>query len=260
MKKSTKKGDDDALVFRGTPVSLAAIAPPVADARGAERAMAREAPAREGRVARASFAAPGETARVLQVSASAAGDRDVLRTFVPRATAPGRYEGTVTVDGVERTAIFQVEPEPFLRIVPDRLQLSAAAGERLTRRLTILNLGNVAVEVRGAYAFGLFDVGGVERAVARTIGGEGGEGGEGRSADRFVGMLADEHGGMVRVRVEEGAGNVEPGETRDLTVAFHLPDRLRAGHTYWGTWPIEYLRYYVRVHTTRGEAREESTG
>jgi len=245
-----KQDGDDVLIFRGTPVSLAAIAPPAAEARG-ERSMARNA------VARAAFAAPGEGGRVLQVSASAAGDREVLRTFVPRATAPGRYEGSVTVDGVERTAIFEVEPEPFLRIVPDRLQLAAAAGEQLTRRLTILNLGNVAVEVRGAYAFGLFDVGGVERAVARTIGGEAGEG---RSADRFVGMLADEHGGMVRLRVEEGAGNVEPGEARDLTVTFHLPDRLRAGHTYWGTWPIEYLRYYVRVQTTRGEAREESTG
>lgn len=247
-----KRDEDDVLVFRGTPVSLAAVALPVPEPRGQERTVARE-----GRMARAAFAAPGEGGRVLQVSASATGDREVLRTFVPRATAPGRYQGTVTVDGVERNAIFEVEPEPFLRIVPDRLQLSAAAGERLTREVTILNLGNVAVEVRGAYAFGLFDVGGVERAVARTIGGEGGEG---RSADRFVGMLADEHGGMVRVRVEEGAGNVEPGETRNLTVVFHLPDRLRAGHTYWGTWPIEYLRYYVRVHTTRGEAREENTG
>jgi hypothetical protein len=40
---------------------------------------------------------------------------------------------------------------------------------------------------------------------------------------------------------------VEPGESRTLALTLALPDRLRAGHTYWGTWPLDYLRYYVRV-------------
>lgn len=231
----------DALVFRGSPLSLSALAPGDLDVSPGIHA---------GRMS----TGPAESLSVaMHASPTDAGA--FLRTHLSRSTPPGRYEGTVTVDGVERDAVFEVEPETFLRLIPERLQLQAAPGEHVTRALTLLNLGNVAVEVRGAYAFGLFDVGGVDRAVSKTFGGEPAERG---NIDRFIGMLADEHGGMVRVRVDEGEGTIEPGESRELSVTFALPSRMRPGHTYWGTWPLDYLRYYVRINVARGESHEES--
>jgi hypothetical protein len=231
-------GADTPLRFRGGPTALAAALAAPLPASAAAAPVDVAARAAESPSPRLSLALPAERASRLVVA-----DR-VARLDVPRDTPPGSYEGTLEIGGETRSVVVDVEPEPFLRLVPPRLVLTAAAGARVPVELALVNLGNVAVEVRGAYAFGLFDVVGVERAIARTFVGEKTEGG---SADRLVDALGEEHGGMVRARVEQGAGSVEPGETRALTVTLALPDRLRAGHTYWGTWPLDYLRYYVRV-------------
>jgi len=132
-----------------------------------------------------------------------------------------------------------------LRFVPDRLALTGAAGARIAAALTVANLGNVAVTVRAAYAIGLFEVGGVDRAIGRSFGGDAATGE--RRIDSLVDAMADAHGGAMRVKVDSGSGEIAPGAWRTLGVTFTLPARLRAGVTYWGTWPLDYARYYVRV-------------
>jgi hypothetical protein len=236
----------DALVFRGAPLAMCAVQP------GEAAAATRGRAARD----RATMAMDSGEERELRIERETTAGGQLFRTHITRSTPPGRYEGRVVVNGVEHPAVFEVEPEVFLRIFPERLVMQADAGERVERDLTLLNLGNVAIDVRGAYAFGLFDVGGVDRAVSRTLGGDVTSTG---TVDRFIGNLAEEHGGMVRVKVEEGAGSIAPGASALLRVTFAIPPRLRAGHTYWGTWPLDYLRYYVRIHTRRGSAREESS-
>ena len=64
---------------------------------------------------------------------------------------------------------------------------------------------------------------------------------------------------MVRIKVDEGSGLVRPGESRALSIVLALPDRLQPGHTYWGTWSLEYLQYYVRIHVTREGANKEKS-
>jgi hypothetical protein len=148
------------------------------------------------------------------------------------------------VDGREQDVEIVVEPEVLLRLLPARLVFEASPGERVPFVLTLVNSGNVAVEIRGAYAFGLFDVAGPERAIGRLVA----EPKEGqRRIDAFADAIADEHGGLVRVKVEAGEGTIEPGAATELTIAIHVPDRLRPGHTYWGTWPLHNLKYYVRI-------------
>ena len=187
-----------------------------------------------------------------EVDAVAVAADPLLRLHLPRTTPPGTYEGRLIVGDRERAALITVDPEVFLRLLPERLILEASAGDQLQIDLTLLNLGNVAVELRGAYAFGMFDVGGTERAIGKMVVDGGYEGK--RRVDVFADAIADEHGGVVRVKVESGAGEIAPGETRDLSVRFHVPDHVRPGRTYWGTWPIHNMRYYVRITARAGDS------
>jgi len=148
------------------------------------------------------------------------------------------------VDGREHAVEIVVEPEVLLRLVPARLVFEASPGERVPFELTLVNSGNVAVDIRGAYAFGLFDVAGPERAIARLVA----DTKEGqRRVDAFADAVADEHGGLIRVKVDAGEGTIEPGAATELKITIHVPDRVRPGHTYWGTWPLHNLKYYVRI-------------
>jgi hypothetical protein len=169
----------------------------------------------------------------------------VLQMTLPARTPPGTYEGIVEVAGVERPVVIEVEPEVELQIVPDQLTLSGAPGDHLAADVSIANAGNVAVELRKAYAFGIFAAGGLERALHRTYTEKRAEGE--RRVDFLFDKLAEEHGGVVRVAVEKGAGDLEPGETREVRLNFHLPSTLQGGRTYTGTLAIHDLRYYVRL-------------
>ena len=225
--------------FRGTPLSLAALV-------GAPGEVVGEHPLTLAGPEKAVLAG-GRELRAIAVP-----DDGLMRLHLPRSTPPGTYQATMTVGGAEREVEIVVDPEVFLRLFPERLILTAAAGARVSANLTLVNLGNVQVEVRGAYAFGLFDVGGVERAIARMVSAKQGE----RRTDVFADALAEEHGGLVRMKVESGEGVVPPGESRELNLTLQVPQNIRPDHTYWGTWPLYNVRYYVRVTgaaATQGE-------
>ena len=237
------------LVFRGTPGGLtAAVSDPELSARRFPVRLALES--NESWRGKAPVAA-----RAFRVD----GDM-VLQMSLPARTPPGRYEGTIDVEGTERAVVIEVEPEVELQLVPDQLTLHGAPGERLTTELTLANAGNVAVEIRRAHAVGLFAVGGVERALHRVYMDEArgrpddakersapDERPAERPVDRLFAHFADEHGGLLRVSVDEGAGEIAPGETRALRVTFAVPERLTRGRTYTGTWPLHDLRYYIRL-------------
>jgi hypothetical protein len=180
----------------------------------------------------------------------------VLQMTLPPRTPPGTYEGTVELDGEQSPVVVEVEPEIELVLVPDQLTLRGAPGDRVQAELTIANAGNVAVEIRRAHGIGIFAEEGLERSLHRAYRDERPEGV--RRIDYLADLLAEEHGGIVRVGVEEGAGDLEPGETRELRVSFHLPADLKPGHTYTGTWPLHDLRYYVRLLIS--EPQEPASG
>ena len=237
---SARKAALEPLRFRGTPGSLSA-------ALREGDAVPRRLPIRlTGKAAEA--LAAGE--RVARASRQ---ERDlVLQLALPPRTPPGTYEATVDVDGKERAVVIEVEPEVELQIVPDQLTLRAAPGDHTTVPMTFANAGNVPVEIRKAYAFGIFAAGGLERALHRAYTGKRAEGE--RRIDFLFDQLADEHGGVVRVAVEEGSGALAPGETRDVRVSFHVPSDLHTGRTYTGTLPLHDLRYYVRLIVSDGKA------
>ena len=68
-------------------------------------------------------------------------------------------------------------------------------------------------------------------------------------------MLADElassHGGPVRVRVDEGAGVLEPGASRGIKVSFEFHGELVAGRGYFGYWDVGGTVCTVRVEVVQ---------
>ena len=233
------------LRFRGTPGDLTAAVPDpeFPTRRFPVRLALEQSEAWRGRAPLAARAFRVEGDMVLQMS-------------LPARTPPGTYEGTIEVDGEERGVVIEVDPEVELQLVPDQLTLHGAPGERITAELTLANAGNVAVEIRSTYAVGLFATGGVERALHRVYmeaardtpdDETGAKGPEDRPVDRLFGHLAQEHGGLLRASVDEGAGTIDPGETRSLRLTFAIPERLARGRTYTGTWALHDLRYYIRL-------------
>lgn len=190
---------------------------------------------------------PGDVARltpaplhVAPVGSAAA----YLRFSLPETTPPGSYSGTAELGGAEYPVVAEVEPYVSLRVAPTILTFSGAPGDSVNVHVTVLNDGNVVCAIRRAYAFGLFDQEGIEAAFGRGFRDDTAKGD--RRFDRFVEALADHHE-LARLQVVEGAGELQPGEVRALTLSIQLPEELETGHTYQGTWTLYTVGYTVRV-------------
>ena len=171
-----------------------------------------------------------------------------LRLSLPPATPPGSYEGTARVGERDYRIVVEVEPAPALRFAPGVLVVDAAAGGDAEAHVSVLNAGNVPLELGRAYAFGLFADDGIEEAFGAAFRAPEPKGE--RRFDVFVEELTDKHGGLARVRVVEGAGTLEPGQVGVLRLAFTFPKELEAGRTYAGTWPLHGSGYTVRVRVS----------
>jgi len=178
-----------------------------------------------------------------------------LRLDLPRWTPPGSYEGTVTVGDQERRVVVDVEPRPKVRMSPRRLSVRGRPKDAVAVEVVVSNVGNVACEVRGAAAFALFDPSSLERATQRAFQSSGR--GEERFIDRIAAELSEGYAGTVRLKIDHGAGTLEPGDSRELHATLRLPEHLLAGRTYEGTWRIGPLGYNVEVETADGRSQED---
>jgi hypothetical protein len=173
-----------------------------------------------------------------------------LRFSMPEATPPGTYEGTVLIGADQYPSVIDVEARSLIIISPAHLLLQGAPGDELNANLSVINSGNVAVEIPKLQKIGLLDGVGAERAVGVAL-----RGGVQRGDERvamFAEELAKSHGGRIALVVEEGAGVLAPGEFRHLSVALRLPEGLKSGRVYGGTWMLLNLSYYIEVQVTEG--------
>jgi hypothetical protein len=221
------------LRFRGAPLGLETLAPPALLESGPAGGVTLKLPGEVARLAPAPL-------QIAPVGSSAA----YLRFSLPETTPPGSYSGTAEVGGVEFPVVAEVEAHLSLRIAPTMLTVAAAPGATVDAHVTALNDGNVAFEIRSAYAFGLFDQEGIEAAFGAGFRDETAKGE--RRFDRFVETLADHHE-LARLQVSEGGGPLQPGEVRALALSLRLPDGLEPGRTYQGTWTLYTVGYTVRV-------------
>ncbi|HET7231289.1 MAG TPA: hypothetical protein VFJ16_14870 [Longimicrobium sp.] len=228
------------LRFRGGPLRVAALVPGRGALGGAAGVRLTRSGARQG-------AAAGTP---LEVEPVVIPLQDQIQLRFPRATPPGTYQGVLTLDGAERQITAEVEPQVYLQGTPRRLELSGQPRGHVAVELQLMNGGNVAVEVPPEHTVELFDESAVEGAFCRAAGAElrPGE----RRIDRFADALAELCGGPVRVAADAGKGAVQPGETRTLRLSLAIPERLKPGHTYSGSWELHNLHCPIRITVTGG--------
>ncbi|MFZ0274292.1 MAG: hypothetical protein WAL34_20830 [Acidobacteriaceae bacterium] len=158
-----------------------------------------------------------------------------LLTFrLPRPTLPGQYDGKIELGGAERPIVVEVEPRPQMRFYPSYLSLAAHPDQHFEINVGALNLGNVRIPIQRRSTFCLFDPRGVDVAIYHALTEE--PPANQRRLDRAAEGIAESHGGLVRATVREGAGDLPPGEFRELVVELHFSDRVRPGRSYYGAW------------------------
>lgn len=168
-----------------------------------------------------------------------------VRLHLPPETPPGRYTGHASVDGEDREVVVVVEPLLRLRVRPEQTILEAAPGSRPEFSIEVTNAGNVAWQVPKAAAFDMDASEGQDRALGRALRArlDPGE----RRVDRFFEELRESHGGEAQVEVVRGAGALEPGATRAVHCRILLPDMMRPGESYEGTWDLDAAMHTIIV-------------
>lgn len=247
---SAKAARESAVVLRGPPGRLSAVAPLPAAVASRDAA--------HGAAAEISILVAGAEPEQVRIRGGRGqGNAQELRVRLAPSTPPGTYEGVATVG--ERTVPVRIEVEPAVRLraVPSRVELRAEPRGTAAVEIRLTNGGNIPVDVPARASFCLFDGGGIDHAVWAALTTEPPKG-KGRM-DVLLDDLAASHGGLVDVRVRGGAGSLAPGESRTCLVDLGWSDRLRPGRRYLGAWDVAGLRIPVRVETaSKAPARSRS--
>ncbi len=81
--------------------------------------------------------------------------------------------------------------------------------------------------------------------------------GEGEQrVDRFFEELVESHGGQGRVTVIEGAGRLEPGQSRALRCGLDVPELAKPGRTYTGGWEPAWAGHLLVLEVVNGSPDE----
>lgn len=231
----------DTVYFRGAPATLSAIVRARLDVAG-RLPVTLEVP----------MVPSGLEPITVHAAPMRGSDLTRLRLRLPKTTPPGTYRGVVQIEGENQPVVVEVQPRRALTVFPRQTYLEAPSGHRVALRLSVANLGNVRCEVQKVSIFGLFPVRGMDEVVAKTLDAELREG-ELR-VDRFINEIREAHGGSVRFQVRDGAGSLEPGETRELELELRLPGTLRAGRMYRGVLPLDVAKHRVELQVTAADS------
>jgi hypothetical protein len=158
----------------------------------------------------------------------------LLSFRLPRTTSPGHYDGKVKLGGSEMPIKIDVQARPQMRFYPSWLSLVAHPDERLKINVGAVNQGNVMIPIEHRSTFCLLEPRGVDVAIYHALTEH--TPADQRRLDRAAEGIAEAHGGLVRANVHEGAGDLAPGEFRELLVELHFSDRVRPRRTYYGAW------------------------
>jgi hypothetical protein len=132
---------------------------------------------------------------------------------------------------------------------PSELSFVGAPGSTATALLTLVNAGNVPVDLPKTAPIGVFDDEGVETAFAATYGKTV------ETFDNFVqifhGKLREAHGGVMKLTLTRGAGVHLPGARAVVEMALDLPKDLKPGHRYHGVFSTDFAALSLSVITLK---------
>jgi len=223
----------EALRLRGRPRELIGIFPTPATLPPAVTVRIDELPGSEGTVE-----LRAKVRRELEDGPS------TLRVRLSPTTPPGKYGCTLNDGQADWLAVLEVEPHARTRLLSYGGDVAGPPGSEHRFTTTVMNLGNVSLEVRQSTRVHLTD-GDLLHSVLSAVSAE--SGGDAR-LHALADGLADGDGGSVELTVAEGTGKLDPGETRELSVGFLMPSGLKSGHTYVGSWRLGATRYVLRLH------------
>lgn len=168
-----------------------------------------------------------------------------LHLRLPRSTPPGTYRGSMKIKKQSQPIVVEVEPRKRISIFPKRTTICCKAGERAELHLTLSNMGNVPLTVPKASGFGLYNKRGMDLAVGSSFKKQLDK--DERRIDDFMEALHDRYGGVVTLKIREGAGTLEPGDARDVTVVFQVPSQVVPDNEYWGLWSMYDYNYKIEI-------------
>ena len=166
---------------------------------------------------------------------------------VDRFTPPGEYEARVRFGDQHAPAVIVVQESHRLDLVPDRITVTAAAGETIVRRVAITNQGNVPFSTRKAALAPLEALGMLHRSLAIALT-EAGHEGHAKFLDRFVRELADHEVPPAKVKVEIQDQEIAPGETKLVELSIRLPADLKRRRSYTSRIDFREKRLAVEVN------------
>lgn len=166
---------------------------------------------------------------------------------IDRFTPPGEYEAQVHFRDQQAPAVIFVQESQRVDLVPDRLTVSATAGETIVRRVAITNDGNVPFSTRKAAFAPLEALGTLHRSLAVALT-EAGHEGHGKFLDRFVKELADNEVPPAKVKLEIQDQEIAPGETKLVELSIRLPADLKRRRSYTSRISFREKKLAVEVH------------
>ncbi|HEX7217052.1 MAG TPA: hypothetical protein VF578_22775 [Methylomirabilota bacterium] len=166
---------------------------------------------------------------------------------VDRFTPPGEYEARVRFGDQHAPAVIVVQESHRLDLVPDRITVTAAAGETIVRRVAITNQGNVPFSTRKAALAPLEALGMLHRSLAVALT-EAGHDGHAKFLDRFVRELAEHEVPPAKVKVEIQDQEIAPGETKLVELSIRLPADLKRRRSYTSRIDFREKRLAVEVN------------
>ncbi|HEY5724156.1 MAG TPA: hypothetical protein VIT45_17740 [Allosphingosinicella sp.] len=184
----------------------------------------------------------------LPVRNSCADGASLRLRLAPTAPA-GRHLAELRLSGKSFPVELDIAPRPSLRAFPSSAHFAGKPGDNPAIEMSLANRGNVAIELPARAATGIFDDIGLETAFAETY--------REKSDDpahllgSWLRALRGGYGGLLKLRIGAGAGNLEPGEERSFEISAHLPECLKPGHSYHGVWKLGPLHYRITVAVQR---------
>ncbi|HEY4263986.1 MAG TPA: hypothetical protein VGM72_01605 [Micropepsaceae bacterium] len=221
------------LSFRGTPRSLSLSNPALAGHECGELVLPEE------------LAAHSESAVIKLPVHSRRSDGPSLKLRLDRGAPAGKYQAQLRLAGKSVPVTLDIAPAPRLSVFPLSADFTGKAGSDCELEMTLVNKGNVAIELPERSIAGIFDDEGLEAAFAETYRQDTDD--PVQLVGHWLRKLRDGYGGLLKLRIGSGSVSLPPDTERTITVSAHLPESLKRGHSYHGIWEIGPVHYRVTV-------------
>ncbi|HET9640762.1 MAG TPA: hypothetical protein VFP12_16325 [Allosphingosinicella sp.] len=165
-------------------------------------------------------------------------------------TAPvGRHQAELRLSGKSVPVEIDIAARPSLRAFPPSAHFVGSPGEDPSVEIDLANRGNVAIDLPERSAVGIFDDIGLETAFAETYRSESDD--PVQLLGSWLRSLRGGYGGLLKLRIDSGAGPLAPGEERSFRLSAHFPEGLKRGHSYHGVWKLGPLHHRITLAVQR---------